>query len=146
MTELTLLALLGLMSARYEPVAARRLVAADLATVRAVVEHPGTYDGAAHVRPSSSTRVIVARVQVTPRTVVRYTWILVPNRGTTELDLSVQLESRGPRHRLALLLGGSRWLRERLEATLARVSHVTACGAEDLDGAQTTGATFAPAP
>jgi hypothetical protein len=145
MTELSLLAIYRLMNACYEPVTGRGLVTADLATVRAVVGHPGMYDGVARVLSSNSARVIVVRVHVTPRTVVRYTWMLSPNRGTTELYLEVGLQSRGPRYRLALLLGGARWLHRQMEATLARVSHVTVCAAEDMDAAHTTQALLASA-
>jgi hypothetical protein len=146
MTELGLLALVRLMNGCYEPVTARRLVAADLATVQALLVDPCTYGGVAHVLPSSSARVIVARVHVTPRTVVRYTSTLRPNRGTTELDLALELDSRSARYRLALLLGGTRWLHQQMEVTLATISHVTVCGAEAMDAAQTTHVAFASAP
>jgi hypothetical protein len=133
MIELGVLALLlRLMTLGYEPVIATRLVAADSETLRAFLSDPANYDGAACVRSSSSARLVVVRVRFGPRRVVRYTWILSPHRGTTEVDLAMQIESRGVVYRVALLLGGRHWLQRRLEATLATVSRVTVGAAEDV--------------
>jgi hypothetical protein len=107
-------------------------VPAGLETLRAFLSDPAHYDGTASVRPSRSDRVVVVRVRFGPRRVVRYTWILSPRRGTTEVDLGVQIESRGIVYRAALLLGGRRWLAQRIEATLATVSRVTVELAEDV--------------
>jgi hypothetical protein len=133
MIELSFLALLRLMNLGYEPVIATGVMAADLDTLRAFASDPANYDGEARVRPSSSARVVVVRVRYGPRRVVRYTWILSPDRGTTEVDLAVQIESCGIVYRAALLLGAKRWLRRRLEATLATVSRVTVAAAEHID-------------
>jgi hypothetical protein len=132
MIELSFLALLRLMNLGYEPVIATRVMAADLPTLYAFVSDPANYEAEAAVRPSSSSRVVVVRVRYGPRKVVRYTWILSPRRGTTEVDLAAQVESRGALVRVALLLGATRWLRRRLEATLATVARATADAAEDI--------------
>jgi hypothetical protein len=133
MIELTLIALAGLLIPRYEPVTAKHLVAADLATARAVAMHPATYEGAARVLPNASERVVVVSAGVGPRTVVLYTWILTPRRGTTAVALTVELQSRGPRYSLGLLLGGTRWLRRRLETPLERITRATLHAAEGMD-------------
>ena len=134
MIELGALALiLRLMNLGYEPVIATRVVAADLPVLRRLLSDPASYDGEACVRPSSSERLVAVRVRFGPRRVVRYTWILSPHRGTTEVDLAVQIESRGSAVRLALLLGGRRWLQRRVEALLARLSSDAARAAEALD-------------
>jgi hypothetical protein len=137
MIELSFLALLRLMNLGYEPVIATRVMAADLDTLRAFASDPANYDGEARVRPSSSARVVVARVRYGPRRVVRYTWMLSPDRGTTEVDLAVQIESCGIVYRAALLFGAKRWLQRRLEATLATVSRVTVAAAEHIDNEPT---------
>jgi hypothetical protein len=137
MIELSFLALLRLMNLGYEPVIATRVMAADLDTLRAFASDPANYDGEARVRPSSSARVVVVRVRYGPRRVVRYTWMLSPDRGTTEVDLAVQIESCGIVYRAALLFGAKRWLQRRLEATLATVSRVTVAAAEHIDNEPT---------
>jgi hypothetical protein len=137
MIELGALAfLLRLMNLGFEPVIATRVVAADLAVLRRLLSDPASYDGEACVRPSSSERVVAVRVRFGARRVLRYTWILSPHRGTTEVDLAVQVESRGIAVRLALLLGGRRWLQRRLDALLATLSRDAARAAEELDGEQ----------
>jgi hypothetical protein len=137
MIELSFLALLRLMNLGYEPVIATRVMAADRDTLRAFASDPTNYDGEARVRPSSSARVVVARVRYGPRRVVRYTWMLSPDRGTTKIDLAAQIESCGFVYRAALLLGAKRWLQRRLEATLATVSRVTIAAAEHTDNEPT---------
>jgi hypothetical protein len=123
MLELSALALaFRLASIGYAPVIATRVVAAGIQTLHAFLADPDNYDGAADVRPSSSTRVVAVRVRLRPRVVLRYTWMLIPGRGTTEVDLAAQVESRGLVVRLALLLGGRRWLRRRVEAMLAALA------------------------
>jgi hypothetical protein len=135
MIQLGALALLvRLMNLGFEPVIATRVVAADLAVLRRLLSDPASYDGAAFVRPSSSERVVAVRVRFGPRRTLRYTWMLSPHRGTTEVDLAVQVESRGAAVRLALLLGGRRWLQHRLDAVLQTLSRDAARAAEDLDG------------
>jgi len=133
MIELGALALiLRLANLGYEPVIATGVVAAGLDTLHAALADPRRYDGPACVRPSSSARVVAVRVRFGPRRVVRYTWILSPGRGTTEVDLAAQLESRGPAVRLALLCGGRRLLRRHLERMLATLARVEADAAEQV--------------
>jgi hypothetical protein len=135
MIELGALALLlRLMNLGFEPIIATRVVAADFAVLRRLLSDPASYDGEALVRPSSSERVVAVRVRLGPRRVLRYTWILSPHRGTTEVDLAVQVESRALAVRLALLLGGRSRLQRRLDALLATLSRDAARAAEELDG------------
>jgi hypothetical protein len=116
----------------YEPVIATRVVCAGLDTLHTFLADPRNYRGTARVRPSSSREVVAVTASFGPRRVVRYTWILTPGRGTTEVDLAVQIESRGPAVRLVLLLGGRRWLRRRVETMLAALARVTADAAEQV--------------
>jgi hypothetical protein len=129
----------------YEPVIATRVVAAGQETLRAFLADPHNYDGAARVRPSTSMRVVAVRVALRPRGAVRYTWMLTPGRGTTEVDLAAQIESRGLVVRLALLLGGRRWLRQRAEAMLTALARVCADAAEQLPSVPAAPAPAAPA-
>jgi small-conductance mechanosensitive channel len=145
MVELALLALLNrLMSWGCAPVIATRVIAADAAALRAIVADPnGQWRLVAGVsrflRPhasvvaSASSRLVPVRVQLGRRDVLWITWILTPRRGTTEVDLAAQIESRGLFARLALVVGGRRWLRYRLDATLNTLATVAHCAAEDLD-------------
>lgn len=73
----------------------------------------------AHVWPRSSREVLAVQVRLGRRTVVWATWILTPVAGSTEVDLAVQFESHSLISRVALLLGGRRWIARRLDATLA---------------------------
>jgi hypothetical protein len=133
MIELSALAFIfRLINLGYEPIIATRVMAADLETLHAFVSDPANYDGEASVRPSSSKRVVVVRVRYGSRRVVRYTWILSPRRGTTEVDLAAQVESHGTVVRAALLLGAKRWLRRQVETTLTSVSRLAAAAAEDV--------------
>lgn len=116
----------------YEPVIVTHVVPTGLPTLRSFLSDPRNYAGAAQVRPSSSARVVAVRVWFGPRRVVRYTWILSPGRGTTEVDLAAQIESRGILVRVALLLGGRRWLRRRLETMLATLARAGADAAEQV--------------
>ena len=133
MIELTALALLlRIAGAGYEPVIATRAVCAGLDTLHAFLADPRNYGGAAAVRPSSSAQVVVVRVRAGHRRVLRYTWMLDPGRGTTDVDLAVQVESRGPAVRLVLLLGGRRRLRRRVETMLTALARATADAAEQV--------------
>ena len=133
MIELAALAVfLRIANIGYEPVIATRVVCAGLDTLHAFLADPRNYRGAARVRSCTSAEVIVVLVSFGPRRVVRYTWILSPGRGTTEVDLAVQIESRGPAVRVALLLGGRRWLRRRVETMVAALARVTADAAEQV--------------
>jgi hypothetical protein len=133
MIELGALALiLRLANIGYEPVIATGVVAAGLDSLHALLADPRSYDGPACVRPSSSARVIAVRVCSGPRRVIRYTWILSPGRGTTEVDLAAQLETRGPAVRLVLLCGGRWLLRRHVERMLATLARVGADAAEQV--------------
>lgn len=145
MVELIVLALASrLMNWGCAPVIATRIVAADAPTLRAVIADPASQwrlvagvcsrlRPRAHVVPTSSERVVPVRVQLGRRDVLWITWILSPTRGTTEVDLAAQIESRGIFARLALLLGGRRWLRHQLETTLSTLADLAICAAEDLN-------------
>jgi hypothetical protein len=65
-------------------------------------------------------------------------WILTPGRGTTEVDLAIQPESRSLVTRLVLLLGGRRWIARRLDTALAGLATTSACVAEDVLAAPPT--------
>jgi hypothetical protein len=153
MIELTLLTLLNrLMNWGLAPLIAARTVAADTAAlhpflsdpanqvrllgdrvianqVRLLGDHPRGF--AARVRPTASRRVISAELLRGKRTVLRATWILSPSRGTTDVDLAVQFETRGLATRVALALGGRRWLARRADTALARLAQICARAAEE---------------
>lgn len=142
MIELALLALLHrLENWGLSPLIATRTVAADAATVHRLLSDPASqwllagshaHDGAARVRPSSSERVISVELMRGARTVLWVTWILSAGRGSTEVDLAVQFETRGLATRLALVLGGRRWLARRVDAALGRLAQICARAAEDV--------------
>ena len=103
------------------------------------------------VKPRTA-RVLEVEVKLGRRTIAWATWIVTPGRGTTDVDLAVQLESRGLAARLALLLGGRRWIGRRLELALATLATTAAHVAEELvaaptgdDPAQSAGAIQQPA-
>jgi hypothetical protein len=85
-----------------------------------------------HVKPSRRARLVTAEVRLGPRTVAWATWILTAGRGTTEVDLAIQPESRSLVTRLVLLLGGRRWIARRLEMALAMLATTCARVAEDV--------------
>ena len=127
------------------PVNATRTVAADAATLKAVVADQDTQgrlvDGispllrpSARLEPSRHPRFVHAMVRMRGRDVLWITWILTPGQGTTEVDLIAQLESRSALARLAMLLGGRRWLRTRLHRTVDVLATHAHRAAEDLDG------------
>jgi hypothetical protein len=126
------------------PVSATRTVAADAATLKAVVGDQSTQarlvDGISTVlRPSvrleasRHPRFVHAMVRMGGRDVLWLTWILTPRQGTTEVDLIAQLESRSVLARLAMLLGGRRRLRTRLDRTLDVLATLAHRAAEDID-------------
>lgn len=145
MIELALLALFHrLMNWGLSPLIATRTVAADAATVHRFLSDPGhqlllaggrPHHGAARVRPSSSGRVVSVELMRGRRTVLWVTWILTAGRGTTEVDLAVQFETRGLATRLALVLGGRRWLARRADAALGRLAQTCARAAEEVPAA-----------
>lgn len=126
------------------PVIATRAIAADAKTLLALVCDPAgerrIIDGVglrvpprAHVEPSHSERVVTVRLTLGRRDLLWLTWILSPNRGTTEVDLAAQLASRALLARLVMVLGGRRWLRHRLEDTLRALAAVAHSAAEDVE-------------
>jgi hypothetical protein len=158
MVQITLLILLHrLRNGGFSPVLATRVVAADGPTLRVLVSDPASQwrlvSGVssrlrpqAYVEPTSSSRLVTVRVQLRGRDALWITWIFSPGRGTTEVDLAAQVESRGLVARIALLLGGRIWLRHRLESTLGELAQLAICAAEDLTnfGASPTPVTRQP--
>jgi hypothetical protein len=128
------------MSWGVSPLIATRTVAADAATLHRFLRDPANqlclageaHDVSAHVESRAAGRVVSVELLRGPRTVLWLTWILSAGRGTTEVDLAVQFETRGPATRLALVLGGRRWLTHRAEAALERLALVCARAAEDV--------------
>jgi hypothetical protein len=148
MVELTLLTLMNrLTNWGRAPVIATRSIVADAATLLALVADPAAQwrlvDGVsprlhphAQIQPRHSSRLVTVRVGLGRRDVLWVTWMLTPRRGTTEVDLAAQLESRSILARLVLLFGGRRWLRRRLEHTLSCLAAVAHSVAEDIDGVE----------
>ena len=126
------------------PESASRTVAADAGTLCSVISDPACQwrlvDGISpRLRPSASVgpvrppRFVHASIRLAGRDALWVTWILTPGRGTTEVDLYAQPESRTLLARAVLLLGGRRWLRRHLEATLGTLATLALRCAEDLD-------------
>jgi len=84
------------------------------------------------VRPSRLGRLLTSEIRVGRRTIAWATWILSPDRGTTEVDLAIQPESRSLVTRLVLLLGGRRWIARRLDTALATLAITSVRVAEDV--------------
>lgn len=145
MLELASLALLGrLHEWGRAPVIATRVVAADAATLHRLVSDPASQwrlvDGVsprlrarARLVPGHHPRFVHAVVTLGRRDVLWITWILTPRRGTTEVDLAAQLESRALLARLVAVLGGRRLLHRHLDATLGTLAALALRAAEDLD-------------
>lgn len=133
MFELTLLALLNsLKNWGTAPVIATRTVPADAPAVLAMLADPASQSRLVagvnprlrpHVRAckTSNPRFLHAQVQLRQRNMLWITWLLTPGRGTTEVDLAAQAESRGILARV-LLLAGRRQLRRHLEGTLSAIA------------------------
>jgi hypothetical protein len=85
-----------------------------------------------HVEPTRTGRLLTSEVLLGRRTVAWATWILTPDRGTTEVDLAIQPESRRLLTRLALLLGGRRCIAGRLDTALATLATTAARAVEDV--------------
>jgi hypothetical protein len=137
MIELALLALLTRLTTwGLGPVIAERTVAADGDVLRDLLADPVNQrrliGGVADMRVSAPTpRVVRIELRLAGRTVAWLTWILTAGRGTTDVTLALQLESRGAASRLAVLLGGRRIVR-RLDATLASLATTLARAAEGI--------------
>lgn len=142
MVELTLYILLHrLMNWGLAPVIATRTVAADAAEVSDLLSDPANQlrllgrvprEVELHVQSRASGHVLSVDVARRGRPVLRVTWILSAGRASTEVDLAVQFETRGPATRLALVLGGRRWLARRLGEVLARLARRCADMAENV--------------
>lgn len=155
MIELVFLALLNrLMNWGLTPLIATRTVAADAGTLHHFLSRPANQLRLlrkvprglhVHVQPRARGRVVSVEILRGRRTVLWATWILSAGRGTTEVDLAVQFETRGLAARLALVLGGRRWLARRVDDALARLGQVCARAAEDIVPAPAPGPISAPA-
>ena len=142
MIELVFLALLNrLMNWGLTPLIATRTVTADAGTLHHFLSEPANQlrllrrvpgDLEVHVQPRAKGRVVFVEILRGRRTALWATWILSAGRGTTEVDLAVQFETRGLATRLALVLGGRRWLARRVDDALARLGQACARAAEDI--------------
>jgi len=155
MIELVFLALLNrLMNWGLTPLIATRTVAADAGTLQHFLSEPGNQMRLLRrvprhleiqVQPWAKGRVVAVEILRGRRTVLWATWILSAGRGTTEVDLAMQFETRGLATRLALVLGGRRWLARRVDDALARLGQACARAAEDIAPTPAPAAVSAPA-
>ncbi len=144
MVELTFLILMKrLTNVGRAPVVASRGVAADVSTLFMLASDPANQwriiDGIsrrlrprATVQPCHSRRLVFVSVHFGRRDILLITWMLSPRGGTTDATLSAELRSRSLLARLALMLGGRRWLRRNLEHILDVVATRSHAAAEDL--------------
>lgn len=91
------------------------------------------------VKPSRKARLLTTELRLDRRILAWATWIFTSGRGTTEVDLAVQLQSRSLVTRLVLLLGGRRWIARRLDRALATLAMTCARVAEDVVAAPAGG-------
>jgi hypothetical protein len=84
----------------------------------------------ARVLASVPPHQVVVRADIERGTVVLISWTLAAGRGTIEVELAAVLHSAGLLDRLALLVGGRRLARRRLETTLAALAELAAIVAE----------------
>jgi hypothetical protein len=146
MYEMQLMALMNtLANWGTAPVIATRVIAADAPALNDLLRDPAIerrlvagvsprLRPQVQLSPRHNTRYVHADVRLLGHDVLWMTWLLTPDRGTTELDLAAQLVPRGLAARLALRAGRRR-LRRRLEATLDDVATVARRTAEALDDA-----------
>ena len=142
MIRMTLYTLLHhLMSWGVRPLITTRTVAADAAALHRFLCDPANQlhlvpkaprDVAVHVTSRASGRVLAVEVSRGRRTVLWVTWILSADRGTTEVDLAMQFETRGLATRLVLVLGGRRWLARRADDALGRLALACARAADEV--------------
>jgi hypothetical protein len=142
MTELVFLALMNrLTNWGLTPLIATRTVAADADAVhrflgdadnqlRLLRKAPRDID--VRVEPRAEGRMVAVEILRGRRPALWATWILSAGRGTTEVDLVVQFESRGLATRLTLMLGGRRRLARRVDDALARLGQACTRTAEDI--------------
>ncbi|MEA2192356.1 MAG: hypothetical protein QOI73_2477 [Solirubrobacteraceae bacterium] len=152
MLELTVLALLNsLNNWGTTPVIATRTMAADAPTLHALLCDPASQERLIagvnpllrpHVRLSKTAnpRFLHTHVQLGQRKILWITWLLTPGRGTTDVDLAAQTESRSILSRILLIVGRQK-LRRHLEATLAGIGAHASHAAERLDNPATTSPT-----
>ena len=125
------------------PVFASRAVAAGADAVSTAVADAACQSSlvagiSPRLRPSArreaspNPRFAHAAVRLGRRDVLWITWIVTPRDGATEVDLIAQLESRSALARIAMLLGGRRWLAGRLERTLDVLAALARRAADDL--------------
>jgi hypothetical protein len=144
MFEIALLALMNtLANWGTAPVIATRVVPADAPALHALLDDAGfqrrlvagispRLHPEVRLAPRSGERYLHATVRLLGHDVLWITWLLTPDRGTTELDLAAQLQPDGIGARLVLLAARRRLLRH-LAAVLDDVAVVARCVAEDLD-------------
>jgi hypothetical protein len=144
MFEIPLLALMNtLANWGTAPVIATRVVPADAPALRALLDDPGfqrrlvgrvspLLHPQVQLSPHSGSRYVHATVRLRHRDVLWITWLLTPDRGTTELDLAAQLQPAGAGARL-VLLATRRRLRRHLAAVLDDVAGLARRAAEDLE-------------
>jgi hypothetical protein len=155
MIELVFLALMNrLMNWGLTPLIATRTVAADADALHRLLADPANQlrlVGArpqltvARLRTSARGRYVALELERRGRTVLWVTWMLSAGRGTTEVDLALQFETRGLATRLALAFGGRRWLARRVDACLARLARSCARAAEEVVAAPMPAPVAAPA-
>jgi hypothetical protein len=155
MIELVFLGLLyRLMNWGLTPLITTRTVAADAGTLHHFLSDPANQlrllrrvprGLEVDVRPWAKGRVVAVEILRRRRSVLSATWMLSAGRGTTEVDLAVQFETRGLATRLVLVLGGRRWLARRVDDALGRLGQVCARAAEDIAPAPAPAAVSAPA-
>ena len=144
MFEIALLALMNTVANwGTAPAIATRVVPADAPDLHTLLEDPAFQ----HRLVAGVSPLLRPRVPLSPRSgspylhatvwlldhdVLWMTWLLTPDRGTTEIDLAAQLQPDGIAARL-VWLATSRRLRRRLAAVLEDVAAVTRRAAEDLE-------------
>jgi hypothetical protein len=125
------------------PVVATRGIAADVSTLFRLASDPASQwriiDGISRllrphavVQPSDSKRLIFVRLYFGRRNILSITWMLSPRGGTTDARLSAELRSRSLLARLALMLGGRRWLQQHLEHILVALATLSHAESEDI--------------